>query len=52
MRKANAADQPIAQRLVVLGPRQAQHHDGHDQRVVGAEQALEDDEQADGGEIL
>jgi hypothetical protein len=29
----------------------AKDHDGHDKRVVGAKQALEDDEQADGDEI-
>ena len=31
--------------------RKAQDHDGHDQRVVGAEQAFEGDEQPDGDEI-
>ena len=29
----------------------AQDHDGHDQRVVGAEEAFEDDEQSDGDEV-
>jgi hypothetical protein len=50
--EGEAADESVTQRLLVVGPRQAQHHDGHDQRVVGAEQALEDDEQPDGREIL
>ena len=32
-------------------PRQAQHQDGQDQGVVGAEQALEQDQQPDGDEV-
>ena len=31
--------------------RKTQHHDGHDERVVGAEQTFEGDEQADGDEV-
>ena len=40
-----AAQQPIAQRLLMFGAWKTQDHDGHDQRVVGAEEAFEGDEQ-------
>ena len=35
----------------MLVPRKTQHHDGHDERVVGAEQPFEGDERADGYEV-
>ena len=46
------ADQAIAERLLVIGPGQPEHHDGHHQRVVGAEEPFEEDEDADGSEVL
>jgi hypothetical protein len=49
MRKANPPTR--AQRLLVLSLGKAQHHDGHHQGVVRAEQAFEGDEECDGDEI-
>ncbi len=49
--KGKPSDEPVMQRLLVLLLRQSQHHDGHDERVVGAEQAFEHDEHADGDEV-
>ena len=49
--QAEAADQSVAEGLLLIASWQAQHHDGHDQRVVGAEEAFEGDEQGDGNEI-
>ena len=45
------ANQSVAKGLGVLLPRKTQHHDGHDEGVVGAQQALEGDESADGYEV-
>ena len=42
---------PVAQRLLLIFPRQPQHQDREHQRVVGAEQPLENDEQPDRDEI-
>jgi hypothetical protein len=39
------ADETVAQGGLVLFGGQAEHHDGHDERVVGAQQSLEDHEQ-------
>jgi len=46
-----SADQPVAQRLLVLAARQPQDHDGHDEGVIRAQQTFERDEQTDGDEI-
>ena len=46
-----AADEPVAQRLLVLIAGQPQHHDGHDERVVGAQQAFEHNQGADDEEV-
>ena len=45
------AEDAVAQRLLLLRLRQAEHQDGQDHRVVGAEQAFERDEQGDGDEV-
>ena len=45
------AENAVAERLALLAARQAEHQDGEDQRVVGAEQSLEQDEQGNGQEI-
>ena len=42
---------PVAQRLLLIFPRQPQHQDREHQRVVGAEQPLENDEEPDRDEI-
>ena len=49
--KDEPADETVAQRFLVAVLRQTQHHDRHDERVVGTEQPLETDEEADGDEI-
>jgi hypothetical protein len=45
------ADQPIAQRLLLIAPRQAEDHHGQDERVVRAQQPFEDHQHPDGHEI-
>ena len=45
------ADDPVAQRLALLRPRQAEDEDREHQRVVRAEQALEEHQQRDGEEV-
>ena len=41
------AEDAVAQRLLLLVARQPEHENGQHQRVVGAEQPLEQDEQGD-----
>ena len=45
------ADQSEAQRLALVASREAQDHDGHHERVVGAEEPLQRHQQADGHEV-
>jgi hypothetical protein len=49
--KGEGADQPIAQRFVLIWPRQPEDHDRHDERVVGAQETLDHDEKRNGNEI-
>ena len=45
------AKESVAKRLLVLVPRKTQHHNRHDESVVGAQQPFEGDESADCYEI-
>ena len=45
------ADQAEAQRLALVASREAQDHDGHHERVVGAEEPLQRDQQANRDEV-
>ena len=49
--EGEGAEQAVAEGLLLLLPRQAEDHDGEDQRVVRAEQPFEHDQQADRDEI-
>ena len=49
--EGEGADQPIAQRFVLIWPRQPEDHDRQDERVVGAQQALDHNEKRNGNEI-
>jgi hypothetical protein len=49
--KNKAADQAVLKRWLVLTARQPEHHDRHDQRVIGAEQPFKCHQRADGDEI-
>ena len=44
-------EEPVPQRAILLLARQAHHENGEDQRVVGAEQAFEQDQQANRDEV-
>jgi hypothetical protein len=46
-----AAQKPVPQRLLVSRAWKTKNHDGHDQCVVGTEQAFKGDEQTNGDEI-
>ena len=45
------ADQAVAQRLFLIRPRQPEDHHRQHERVVGAQQPFEEDQQADGDEV-
>ena len=45
------AEDPVAQRLLLLMTRQPEHQNRQHERVVGAEQALQQDEEADSDEV-
>ena len=45
------ADQAVAEGRLVLAAGQAEHHDRHHQRVVGAQEAFQRHQGADGDEI-
>jgi hypothetical protein len=44
-------ENPVAQGLLLLMPRQAEHENGEDECVVGAEEPLEGNKQTDGDQI-
>ena len=45
------AEDAVAQRLALVGAGQAEHQDGQHQRVVGAEQTLQEHQQPDGEKV-
>ena len=45
------ADNAVAERLLLLVARQAEHQDREDHRVVGAQKPFEQDEEGDGDEV-
>ena len=45
------SENAVAKRFLLLFPRQPEHENGQHERVVGAQQALEQDEEGDGQKI-